>query len=829
MNVFSLIPSFAFLINSFVAVYIFAQKRKSKLINAFVFYSFDLAIWILSEAVIRQHISSETTEVIIKLSSIAWLSAGVWFLNFLYRFLDRPKDKFFYTLVGIAFVAIIISLSTNMIIYDNIKFYWGIDIIIGPLYFPAVTLCMIVPTVYGMYLMIKCYAETKNRILQESLPLIITGTIISFLLAFISNIFIPYILNYRNSFQFAESASAIQSLFIFVAVYKYRLFGLGIEDLSNVLFNTTQDAVVILDHGDRIVQMNKSAEKIFEVDFLSTQYNKIDTILNMYYEIPAEGFQDIEIKINDRKKYLTITINSISQYDTTIGSIIFLHDISIRKRFELDLKESELRYRTVVETIPYGLVKHDCDGNIYFLNSVFAEMHGYKKEELLGTKIWNLNINERSREEMKESIKRFIELQPIPSTEYIQRITKSGEIIDIQIDWNYRRDAQRNITGFVSVFTNITERKKAERLIEKNRMMLNQAEELAYLGSWEWDIKNDVLSWSDELYRIFGVDKTSFHPSFKAFIEKVHPENRKFVKNSLHNMIKTGEPVSYNEKIIRPDGEVRVLSTRSVAQKNSKGEVYSLIGSCLDVTEYITIETNLLKSQEQLRALSANLQSTREEERRHIAREIHDELGQVLTAINMDVGLIIDDIENDELISKENLIKDLQGIENLVDGSIKTVRNIAAELRPDVLDHLGLISAIEWYLEEFKKRFKIDYSYTNTVKDIEFNDHERVAIFRIVQETLTNVARHAEAAKVDVNIRIENNNLIIFVKDNGKGIKLEEIENIKSIGIIGMQERVSLIGGHISITGKENEGTTIHLTIPIRVDEEVWNENNFSR
>ena len=141
---------------------------------------------------------------------------------------------------------------------------------------------------------------------------------------------------------------------------------------------------------------------------------------------------------------------------------------------------------------------------------------------------------------------------------------------------------------------------------------------------------NDVLTWSDELYRVFGVDKSTFNPSFKSFIEKTHPENRTFVEDSLHNVVETGESISYNQRIIRPDGEVRVLSTRSVAQKNSKGEVYSLIGSCLDITEYTTIEANLLKSQEQLRALSTSLQSTREEERRHIAREIHDELDRYL-------------------------------------------------------------------------------------------------------------------------------------------------------------------------------------------------------
>ncbi len=509
-----------------------------------------------------------------------------------------------------------------------------------------------------------------------------------------------------------------------------------------------------------------------------------------------------------------VMLSPITQFNRKF-TLSTIRDITERKINEKRLLESEKQYRTVVHTLPHGIVETDINGTIVLANSAYAEMHGFKIEELVGTKIWELQTNERDVQYLKTFAGRAKDGLLVPETEFAKRKTKNGKIIDVQIDWNYNRDIKGVIVGFISIVTDITVRKKIEKNLRKKRLMLSQAEQLAHLGSWEWDILNDELSWSDELFRIYGLDRREFKPTYEELINRIHSEDKERVINTINNSIKTARPFFHFEKIVRPNGEVRVLSTRGIVQTNAQNETVGMYGSSLDVTDFKKIENDLLKSQKQLRALSASLQSTREEERSHIAREIHDELGQVLTAINMDIGLMIDEIENEDKISKNSFSANLKSIEDMIEKLIRSVQDISTELRPDVLDHLGIISAIEWHSKEFERRFKILTEITKSVDSLDVDDNAKVGIFRIFQEALTNVARHAKATKVDVIVNVINDTFEMKVIDNGVGISQEAIDDIKSIGLIGIKERVYLLDGEVFIRKGENSGTELSLTIPL--------------
>ena len=346
--------------------------------------------------------------------------------------------------------------------------------------------------------------------------------------------------------------------------------------------------------------------------------------------------------------------------------------------------------------------------------------------------------------------------------------------------------------------------------------MLAQAERLAHLGSWKFNINTRKLYWSDELFRIYGENKNSFEPTFEEYQKRLHPEDRSEIIKKIEIAINTGVSFSHIERIIRPDGETRILSSRGIPQTNDLGEVIGLYGSCLDITEYKKIERELLFSQKQLRALSSNLQLTREEERAKLAREIHDEIGQILTALNMDVGLIISELEGNTIINKEILFSHLESMEELIEKSIKSVQNIATELRLDVLDHLDLISAVEWQLNEFEKRYKIETKLEKSLESLEIEDDKKIALFRIFQEALTNVARHSKATRVVAVLSRENDIFEMKVIDNGIGITEENLVSIKSIGLIGIKERVLILGGEIFINTAEQGGTELHLKVPIK-------------
>lgn len=246
---------------------------------------------------------------------------------------------------------------------------------------------------------------------------------------------------------------------------------------------------------------------------------------------------------------------------------------------------------------------------------------------------------------------------------------------------------------------------------------------------------------------------------------------------------------------------------QTVEEKNLELEKYNKALQ-EEIGERKEAEEKMIETNARLRRLSAHLNSIREEERKRIAREIHDELGQQLTVLKMDLSRLN---KNNAQLS-EKITPMLTGI----DETIKTVKRISSELRPGVLDDLGLVAALEWHCTEFEKRTGIQCNFHSTQIDFELNNDASTAVFRILQETLTNVLRHSGATQVNIMLSLKDNDLILDINDNGKGIPEEELKNQKSLGLLGMQERAAAFGGSLEITGENGKGTEVKLTIPMQ-------------
>jgi signal transduction histidine kinase len=233
-------------------------------------------------------------------------------------------------------------------------------------------------------------------------------------------------------------------------------------------------------------------------------------------------------------------------------------------------------------------------------------------------------------------------------------------------------------------------------------------------------------------------------------------------------------------------------------------------------TERDRAEREIRNSREQLRNLSAHLQSVREQERTRMAREIHDELGQSLTALKMDVSWL-----NRRFLEKDTAFKKkLASMEDVIDRTIQTVQKLSGELRPGILDDLGLAAAIEWQAEEFQNRTGIECEVSLSHEESVLNRDQSTTMFRIFQETLTNVIRHARATKVEVWLEERNGSIVLEVADNGRGITAAEISDARSFGLIGMRERVKFIDGEVSIVGSPGKGTRITVTLPLTARED---------
>ncbi len=221
-------------------------------------------------------------------------------------------------------------------------------------------------------------------------------------------------------------------------------------------------------------------------------------------------------------------------------------------------------------------------------------------------------------------------------------------------------------------------------------------------------------------------------------------------------------------------------------------------------------QERLKKSHEQLRALSVYLQHVREDERIRISRQVHDELGQALTGLKMDLYWLASRLPK-QLRAVRDKTKTMSAH---IDSTIQTVRRISTELRPGILDDLGLVAALEWQASEFQKRTGIKCEVVSEIGEAILEEDLNTAFFRIFQESLTNVVRHANATRVDVRIWEEDGNLLMEIRDNGRGIAEGDLANTRSIGVLGMRERAALLGGELTLTGAPGEGTTVRVRIP---------------
>jgi PAS domain S-box-containing protein len=304
----------------------------------------------------------------------------------------------------------------------------------------------------------------------------------------------------------------------------------------------------------------------------------------------------------------------------------------------------------------------------------------------------------------------------------------------------------------------------------------------------------------------YGYTKEEF---IKMPIMDLHPKNDIAYEEWNKKSEKEKQQTEMKWEHQKKDGtivKVHIISNRIVYQ--GKNATLALAN---DITETYLAEENLQKSKQAFKELAAHLETIRENERTHMAREIHDELGQQLTGLKMDISWINKKVKSDDTMVQQKMRDTIE----LIDKTVITVRRIATQLRPSILDDLGLVEAMEWQSEEFERRSEIKSIFKTNMNHVKVSEEIATGVFRIFQESLTNVSRHSKASEVNTVFKIEDNLLTLSIEDNGVGFKEDTIKNKKTLGLLGMRERVSLINGTYNINGNTGLGTTVLITVPL--------------
>lgn len=325
--------------------------------------------------------------------------------------------------------------------------------------------------------------------------------------------------------------------------------------------------------------------------------------------------------------------------------------------------------------------------------------------------------------------------------------------------------------------------------------------------------ENGIVSFvNDKFLELSGYKKEDIigHSPLE-FLDEAHIE--KF-KNHISNIIK-GIPDTYEIEWKKKEGQKILMNISLVPIHDEEDNFKENIAILRDITGSRQVEDELKKSREELRSLYRHLHSLREKESKRISREIHDELGQVLTALKMELSWLANRFP-DSIKDQRRFIKKIKSMSKLVDITIKEVQRIASELRPGILDDLGLVPAMEWQAQDFQKRTNIKCITDLDSNGVDFDPEFSTAIFRIFQEALTNVARHAEATRVKISLKRENSKLEMKIRDNGKGIKDKDVFSPNALGLIGMRERLRPFDGRLKLQGDPIKGTTLSVTLPIQ-------------
>jgi PAS domain S-box-containing protein len=484
--------------------------------------------------------------------------------------------------------------------------------------------------------------------------------------------------------------------------------------------------------------------------------------------------------------------------------------------------EVSSRLAAIVQSSDDAIITKDLNGIIISWNISAERIFGYKEEEVLGKPVTILIPKEMQAEE-KDILSRLRAGQRIDHFETV-RVAKGGQRVLVSLTVSPVKDSTGRIVAASKVARDVTRTRQVEQALRESEERMRFCLEAAHVGTWHWDIETGHVHWSENMESIHGQKPGSFSGNFDGFLASLTSEERQRVEQAIEQALRGGGyHVEYRQ--IRSDGSMGWMEAHGKVIYDSANRPRSMMGVCRDISERKSSESALReaheqlearvkertaeldRAQERLRMLSGQLLRMQDDERRRIARELHDTAGQLLVALN----LTLVPVQEALLLKGSDLASQITESLRLVDELSRDLRTMSHLLHPPLLDEAGLHSAVRWYVEGFAKRSKIQVDLNLDPKVGRLPAEFETAIFRIVQECLTNIHRHSGSSYASIAIVREADEIILEIRDRGKGMSAPIAR--AGVGIQGMRERVRQLGGNLEIDSGTC-GTRVTATFP---------------
>jgi PAS domain S-box-containing protein len=492
-------------------------------------------------------------------------------------------------------------------------------------------------------------------------------------------------------------------------------------------------------------------------------------------------------------------------YPSPQGISIFVRDISEQKRAELKVVNSEKRFRALMQNSADGLILMDADTRITSLTPSAVTILGYSAEELMAPDRVN-HVHEHDKAAQSQIIELVKSRPGAIATGEHRYVLPGGRIKWIECTYHNLLE-EEYVNAIVLNFRDITSRKIAEEQIRRSEHKYRLLFENNPVPMWMSSVADlQIVDVNEAALRQYGYTRNEF-------LELHGNELQSGDFGNVHIGVEEPEDGQQGASIQwrhrRKDGSVIFVEIYNYRIIYESRPVWLWLS--IDISGKKAAEEKLKKSYQDIRQLASHLQEIREEERASMAREIHDELGQQLTGLKMDISWLA----RKKDLTQEQREQKIREILKFLDGTVNTVRRLSSELRPGILDDLGLGEALGWWAQEFEKRSGVQCVVETPAEVLPLSSHQAVALFRVFQESLTNVARHAKASMVKSSLTRLGDVIVLRITDNGAGFDTRTSAQKKTLGLLGMKERTLMLGGQYEISSEPGQGTTVTVTVPL--------------